>query len=66
MLNMLKIVLIFIVIFYFQMKKMKINECKKLVCDINGKKKTMFSDKSSKISIKSWINTKKSTQSNSV
>ena len=50
----------------FLLQRKKIEKCKKLVWNIHNKKKLCCTHKSLKTSIKSWINTKKSTQSNSV
>ena len=45
----------------FLPERMKNNKCSKLVCTIENKKRLCCSHKSFKTSIKSWINTKKST-----
>ena len=58
-----KIYLIFIVTYRFNLKERKLEKCKKLFVTYITKK-TMLCTKSFKTSIKSWINTKKSTQSN--
>ena len=47
------------------LKETKLKTFNKLVCSINDKE-NCCANKSFKISIKSWINTKKSTQSNSI
>ena len=49
----------------FLPERKKVGKIEKLVCDV-GNKKICYSHKSFKTSIKSWINTKKGTQSNSI
>ena len=44
----------------------KIEKVEKIICSVEDKKKTCYSHKSFKTSIKSWVKTKKGTQSNSI
>ena len=48
-------------VFPFLAERKKIENCKKLICSIHRKE-----NYSSKIGVKSWINTKETTQSNSI
>ena len=50
----------------FLPERKKIKKCKKLVCNINNKENYVCAHNSFKASIKLWINTEKSTQSNSI
>ena len=51
--------------FPFLPERKKVGKVEKFVCDVDDKKKMLFT-KVLKTSIKSWISTKKSTQSNSI
>ena len=51
---------------YIFTRKKKITKSRKLVCVTNEKRKICCSYKIYTTSIKSWISTKKSTQSNSI
>ena len=46
----------------FLPKRMKINKCKKLVCNLHNKKKIRRTYKVIKTSVKSWIKIKKDSQ----
>ena len=48
----------------FLLERKKVNKCEKLIRSIEGKLNICCSYKSFKTSTKSWINTKKGTQSN--
>ena len=50
----------------FLPERKKVNKVEKLICSIENKKKICYSSKSLKLSLKSWISIKKSTQSNSI
>ena len=52
--------------FLFLPERKKIKKCNKLVCDIHDKENYVVHIRALKQAIKSWINTKKSTQSNSI
>ena len=52
--------------FPFLPERKKVGKVEKLVCDVDDKKKICYSQKCFKTSIKSWVSTKKSTQSNSI
>ena len=50
----------------FLPERKKLQKVEKLVCGIEDKRKIRHSHKSFKTSTKSWINTKRSAQSNSI